>query len=151
MVTLILTPMLIFIPPTEVYVWKFINWQQSFSSCSVSLCSAPSRPPSNVAFIFTYRSKTQLKISWSPPPTWSWNGILTGYQVCYSDKARSSSPICFLTNNAQSSTFVINNLRPATKYFVTVAAGTSVGYGTKSADVSRITDGGKTQIWIPIC
>jgi hypothetical protein len=39
---------------------------------------------------------------------------------------------------------VIKNLRPATKYFVTVAAGTSGGYGPNSAEISKITSGGKT-------
>ena len=40
---------------------------------------------------------------------------------------------------------MIKNLRPGTKYFVTVAAGTSAGYGPKSTEVSEITrDEGKT-------
>ena len=72
------------------------------------------------------------------------NGELIGYRVCYSDKARSSNPSCILIKNAQSSTAVINNLQPATEYFVTVAAGTKAGYGPKSAEISNITDGGKT-------
>ena len=36
---------------------------------------------------------------------------------------------------------MIRKLRPTTTYFVTVAAGTSVGYGVKSAEITR--DGGK--------
>ena len=108
--------------------------------------SVPSSPPSNV--IFTHRSKTQLTISWRAPLKSSLNGKLTGYQVCYSDKAiilypKCSSPFDFWLN-AQSSSAVIKNLRPSTKYFVTVAAGTNAGYGTKSAEISKITNGGKT-------
>ena len=73
----------------------------------------------------------------------SGNGELTGYRVCYSDKASTSNPRCCRIN-AQYSTVVITNLRPATKYFVTVAAGTSVGFGPKSTEISAITNGGET-------
>ena len=118
------------------------------TSCYFSFYSAPSSPPSNV--VFTQRSKNQLTISWTAPPRDSWNGQRITYQVCSSYNARSRNPTCF-SENIQSSPAVIKNLRPGTKYFVTVAAGTSAGYGPKSAEVSEITrDGGKTPIYIYI-
>ncbi len=118
-----------------------------FTSCSFFLYSVPSTPPSSVPssppsnVAFTYRSKNQLKISWQAPHRNSWNSELTRYEVCYSDKGRTGS--CSV-KNAQSTTAAIKNLQPSTKYFVTVAAGTRAGYGPKSAEISKITNGSKT-------
>ncbi len=53
-----------------------------------------------------------------------------------------SNPSCF-SENASSFTAEIKNLRRATKYSVTVAAGTSAGYGPKSTEISKITNEGK--------
>ena len=118
------------------------------TSCYFSFCSAPSSPPSNV--VFTHRSKNQLTISWTAPPRDSWNGQRITYQVCSSYNTRSGNPTCS-SENIKSSTAVIKNLRPGTKYFVTVAAGTSAGYGPKSTEISQITrDAGKTPICISI-
>ena len=112
------------------------------------MCSVPSRAPSKV--VFTQLSKNQLTISWTAPPKYSWNGQRITYQVCYSYNARSRNPTCS-SENIQSSPAVINNLRPGRRYFVTVAAGTSAGYGPKSTEISEITrDGGKTPIGISI-
>jgi hypothetical protein len=93
-----------------------------------------------VAFI--KRSKSKLTVSWSAPAQKLRNGQLTGYNVCYSDKTRSSNPTCSL-KNPHSNTAQINNLRFATKYFLTVAARTTAGYGPKSMEISKITNGGK--------
>jgi hypothetical protein len=98
-----------------------------------------------VAFI--KRSKSKLTVSWRSPAQKLRNGQLTGYNVCYSDKSRSSNPICSPTN-AHSNTAKINNLRFATKYFVTVAARTTAGYGLKSMEISKITNGGKRRSYI---
>ncbi len=112
------------------------------------MCLVPTGAPSNV--VFTQRSKNQLTISWTAPPTNSWNGQRITYQVCSSYRARSRNPTCS-RENIQSSTAVIKNLRPGTRYFVTVAAGTSAGYGPKSTEISQITrDAGKTPICISI-
>ena len=112
------------------------------------MCLVPSRAPSKV--VFTQRSKNQLTISWTAPPRDSWNGQRITYQICYSYNARSRNPSCS-SEKIQSSTAVIKNLVPGTRYFVTVAAGTSAGYGPKSAKVSEITrDGGKTPIGLSI-
>ena len=112
------------------------------------MCSVPTRAPSNV--VFTQLSKNQLTISWTAPPTNSWNSQRITYQICYSYNARSRNPTCS-RENIQSSPAVIKNLRPGTRYFVTVAAGTSAGYGPKSTEISQITrDAGETPICISI-
>ena len=110
------------------------------TSSSFSLFSVPSGAPGSVAL--TTRSRNKLTVSWSAPSRNLRNGKLTGYRVCYSDKENSSNPSCF-QKNALSNTTVIEKLRPATKYFVTVAAATSAGYGPKSMEISKITNGGK--------
>ena len=131
------------------------------------LYSVPSGSPWNVTI--TKRSKNKLSVSWRAPDQSLQTDELTGYKVCYSDKARSSNsncsvcysdkvrsrnPSCFQEND-QSYTTVIKKLRPAIKYFVTVTAGTSGGYGRKSAEISKITNGGKTiirlNLWKQIC
>ena len=126
------------------------------TSCFFPLYSAPSGSPRYVTF--TKRSKQQLTVSWTAPDEKLWNGELTGYRICYSDKAGStgnpSCSVCYFDKakssntscspkNADSYTNQINNLRSATKYFVNVAAATSVGYGPKSVKISKITNGGK--------
>ena len=93
---------------------------------------------------FTTRSKEQLTVFWSAPSRNSQNGELTGYRVCYSDKENSSNPSCS-PKNAQAYYDIaqIRDLQPATKYFVTVAARTAAGYGPKSEEINKITNGGK--------
>ena len=44
--------------------------------------------------------------------------------------------------------YEITSLQPATKYFVTVSAGTSDGFGRKSVELSEMTYGGKRLIMI---
>ncbi|CAB4004016.1 receptor-type tyrosine- phosphatase epsilon-like, partial [Paramuricea clavata] len=100
--------------------------------------AVPSRFPSNVTF--TTRGKNNLTVSWRHLNKSLRNGILKGYIVCYSDKARSSYPSCS-HQNAYSNATVIDKLQPATKYFVTVAAGTIAGYGPRSSEISKITNG----------
>ena len=101
--------------------------------------AVPSSPPLNVTF--TSRQKNQLEVSWEPPPRHSWNSILIAYQVCYSEQANSSNQTCTL-KTPWSKSALIEKLQPATKYFVTVAAGTTAGFGKKSKEISKITNGG---------
>ena len=101
----------------------------------------PSGTPLNVTF--TYSGKRSLKLSWNAPHECLWNGKLTGYLVCHSDRAKAGNPKCSERINALKYTII--NLQPSTKYFVTVSVGTSVGFGPKSAEISKITDGGKNK------
>ncbi|XP_028399358.1 uncharacterized protein LOC114522809 [Dendronephthya gigantea] len=96
----------------------------------------PSGPPMNVTY--TFRSNYSLELSWMPPESDIRNGILTGYQVCYSSQTMSTSPKCTQTNTTLS--YTVDNLKPSTKYIVTVAAGTSVGFGNKSEKIIETTN-----------
>ena len=102
-----------------------------------SVIPVPSGPPQNVIFIS--RSQTSIEISWKAPVS-TRNNKLTAYEVCYS--TRNTFPECLLHNNTKTLSHAISNLRPSTKYFVTVSASTKFSHGEKSLNVSKITNGG---------
>ena len=106
------------------------------------LCIAsPSGPPLDVAIIS--RDKKWLILSWKLPEQRFRNGKILHNLVCRSTKSADTSPACINSVRLSRGIYHLLNLRPATKYFVTVAAGTSAGYGVKSAEISGITNGGK--------
>ena len=100
---------------------------------------APSGPPLVVAFVS--RTNNSLSVSWQAPDEDVRNGKLTGYQVCYSDQRNLKNPTCIATNTTL--LYTISNLQQTTKYFVTVSAGTSAGFGTKSPEINKTTNGGE--------
>ena len=104
---------------------------------------APSGPPLSVAFIS--RTKNSLSVSWQAPDEDVRNGKLMGYQVCYSNKA---NPTCIERNTTLTCT--IHNLQPATKYFVTISAVTGAGFGSKSPEIKKTTNGGKCLYFVHI-
>ena len=97
-----------------------------------------SGPPSNL--VFKSRSKTSLQVSWNAPEERLQSGEITGYNVCFHTK--DTAPKCLLPKSTKVLSHTLRNLRPSTKYYVTVAASTSVGYGEKSLEMSKITNGG---------
>ena len=99
---------------------------------------APDAPPLDVKFVAL--GKKSFSWSWKTPSQDSWNGKLTGYEVCLFKQESTSKPRCKTTSVMLSHT--INNLEPATKYFVTVSAATSVGFGPRSPRISKITNEG---------
>ncbi|CAB4044052.1 Down syndrome cell adhesion molecule 1 homolog, partial [Paramuricea clavata] len=101
--------------------------------------AAPSGPPSHVRF--TYWGKNRLDVSWNAPDTKFWNGVLTRYLLCYANQTRARRPRCRFIRSGTRLQGTIYNLQPTTKYFVTVSAGTKVGYGNKSLEISKITSG----------
>ena len=103
---------------------------------------APSGPPLDVAFIS--RTTESLSVSWRAPDEDVRNGKLTGYQVCYSDqRSRMLENLTCIERNKTALSHTINNLQQTTKYFVTVSAGTSAGFGTKSLEINKTTNGGE--------
>ncbi|XP_028402429.1 uncharacterized protein LOC114525365 [Dendronephthya gigantea] len=115
------------------------------SNCGADFClrievcgEVSSEPPQNV--IFKSRGTTSLGISWTAPVS-TRNDELTGYQVCFSTRDTLSLPKCLLHNNTKTLSFTITDLRPSTKYFVTVSAITKSCHGKKSLNVSKITNG----------
>ena len=104
--------------------------------------TVPTAPPLNVHFT---RSERKLTVSWNKPNTRRWSGITTRYKICHSTQERSSRPTCNETNRLSHE---ITSLQPSTKYFVSVSAGTSDGFGPKSAEISQITYGGMNLAWV---
>ena len=100
--------------------------------------TVPKAPPLNVRF--TTRGERKLVVTWNAPDTRRWSGTATRYEICHSTQQRASQPRCSETNRLQ---FEITSVQPATRYFVTVSAGTSVGFGPKSEEISIITYGGE--------
>ncbi len=96
------------------------------------------RPPMNVAL--KSRDKTSLQVSWNAPVESLQMGELTGYQVCF--YTRDNAGECLMLKSTKVLSLTIKNLRPSTKYYVTVAANTNAGYGKKSPEMSKITNGG---------
>ena len=99
--------------------------------------AVPTAPPLNVRF--TKRSERKLTVSWNKPDTRRWSGIATRYKICHSTQERDLQPTCNETNRLSCE---ITSLQPSTKYFVTVSAGTSLGFGPKSVEISLTTNGG---------
>ena len=99
-----------------------------------------SGPPLNVAF--NSRGKTSLQVSWKAPEENLQNVELTGYQVCF--YTRDTTAECLVLTSTKVLSLTLNNLRPSTKYFVTVSASTKAGYGEKSLEVGKITSGGNS-------
>ena len=95
---------------------------------------------------FTTRMKKKLVVSWNEPDKGRWNGTATRYKICYSTQQRASRPSCKETHGLSS--YEITSLQPATKYFVTVSAGTRDGFGPKSEEICVITYGGENLAWI---
>ncbi|XP_028402590.1 receptor-type tyrosine-protein phosphatase delta-like isoform X2 [Dendronephthya gigantea] len=100
--------------------------------------AVPSGPPRNVTN--QSRSENSLQISWKAPKKIFWNGELTGYQICYSTKEKDKRPKCLNMKSLSDLLYTIPNLQPLTKYFVTVSAGTRVGYGNKSLEINEMTN-----------
>jgi hypothetical protein len=86
------------------------------------------------------RDKNSLEVSWRAPDKYLQNDELTGYQVCF--YTRDTTPECLVLKSTNVLSLTLNNLRPSTKYFVSVSAITKAGNGEKSLEVSKITNGG---------
>ena len=91
---------------------------------------------------FNSRGKTSLQVSWKAPEENLQNVELTGYEVCF--YAKDTAAECLVLTSTKVLSLTLNNLKPSTKYFVTVSASTKAGYGEKSLEVSKITSGGNS-------
>ena len=103
--------------------------------------AVPTAPPGNVHF--KIRGSSKLVVSWNEPDKQVWSGQTTRYKICHSTQRRDLRPTCSETAGLS---YKITSLQPSTKYFVTVSAGTSDGFGRKSVEISKITYGGKSLV-----
>ena len=92
---------------------------------------------------FTARGERRLVVSWNEPDTRRWNGAATQYKLCYSTQQRASRPRCLQTNRLS---YEITSLQPFKRYFVTVSAGTTAGFGPKSVEIHEVTKEGMNPI-----
>ena len=100
--------------------------------------AVPTAPPWNVHF--KTRGSRKLVVSWNEPDKRVWSGQTTRYEICHSTQRRDLRPTCSVTDRLS---YEITSLQPSTRYFVTVSAGTSDGFGRKSVEISEMTYGGK--------
>ena len=91
------------------------------------------------------RTRNKLVVSWKKPNSQEWSGGVTRYKICHSIHEGASQPTC---SEEMGFSHEITSFKPATKYFVTVSAGTSDGFGPKSAEISRITYGGMSRVLV---
>ncbi|XP_028402427.1 uncharacterized protein LOC114525363 [Dendronephthya gigantea] len=127
---------------TQMNTDEFGNRTWSYWSEEFGAFTAPSGPPLNVTFIS--RSKSSLGISWKAPVESTRKSKLTGYRVCFF--TNDTSPECLILKSPKVFSLALKNLRPSTKYFVTVSASTEHGYGEKSPEVSKITNKGPVNL-----
>ena len=99
--------------------------------------AVPTAPPLNVRV--TRSGERKLLVSWNEPDRQIWSGKATRYKICYSTQQRASRSTCSETNRLS---YEITSLQPFKRYFVTVSAGTSDGFGPKSEEISQTTDEG---------
>ena len=89
--------------------------------------SIVSSPPLNVRTQDVTSSSTT--VSWEPPKYT--NGILLGYEVCYSSNGERPSVV----NVQNTTTCTLTDMKPWTMYSISVRAKTSAGFGEKSIPV----------------
>ena len=119
---------------TSIYI-EFVNVRHFL------FIAVPTAPPWNVHC--KTRSSRKLVVSWNEPDKQVWSGQTTRYKICHSTQRRASRPTCSVTDGLS---YKITSLQPSTKYFVTVSAGTSDGFGRKSAEISETTYGGMSLV-----
>lgn len=93
-------------------------------------------PPLDI--VLKSRGKTSLEVSWKAPN--GPNSELIGYKICF--RTKETSPECSELKGTKVLSITINDLQPSAMYFVTVSAGTEAGFGEKSLEVSKMTNGG---------
>lgn len=85
-------------------------------------------------------------MSWKPPPLFHRNGIITGYEVCFSRVKSSEHCDNIIRTTANSAG--LGFLSPATEYKVKVLARNNAGSSNYSEEYFQITNEGKCLIEI---
>ena len=73
-----------------------------------------------------------IRVTWAPPPTDQWNGVLAGYRVLYAESDGGSSDGNVASVPADDMSYTVRGLRAWTSYNVWVLAYTVVGDGPRS-------------------
>ena len=117
-----------------------------FSICTVSCCecifftTAPASPPTNVNA--TAQSPTSILVTWEDVLTINQNGIITGYQVEYSQSTFGNTTQNITVGDVRS--VLLIDLEEYVEYSIRVRASTTAGYGPYSeAIIERTLEDGK--------
>ena len=76
------------------------------------------------------KSDLSITVSWSPPNVALQNGRITHYKLLYttnSSQTENLRPTVFL--DAATFSYQLTNLSVNTRYYIMIAAGTSIGFG----------------------
>eukprot|EP00118_Oscarella_pearsei_P028655 m.2656 g.2656 ORF g.2656 m.2656 type:complete len:296 (+) comp8816_c0_seq1:264-1151(+) len=113
---------------------------------------APSSPPRNVK-VATLNVE-QIKVTWIPPTSDSWNGVLRGYWIRVKDNNVNTSKIFQFSTTALTGTVSARDLNTQHQFSVSVAAVT-VGAGVYSEPVPvptiEISEGDSSLVIIMCC
>ncbi len=86
---------------------------------------APSGAPENVTSESV--SSRSVEVRWNPPQAHHRNGPITAYNVTVIIQSTGTQQFTLLVSNSTS--LIVNSLRPCTTYDFTVIARNSIGYG----------------------
>ena len=78
----------------------------------------------------TADTATSIKVTWNPPDVALQNGRITGYKLLYTtDPSQREDLRPAVTTGATVLSYRLTNLQVNTRYFISIAASTSVGFG----------------------
>ena len=109
-----------------------------FHVCSFSVSLVPNAPPDNVQAVTS--SSTAILVTWDPVPEIDRNGIITQYEVEFSQSTfNETSTSNLTTTNGPQLMVELEGLEEYVEYSVRVRAYTSVGPGPFSVAVMNRT------------
>ncbi|XP_046857065.1 receptor-type tyrosine-protein phosphatase delta-like isoform X2 [Xenia sp. Carnegie-2017] len=95
----------------------------------------PDGPPLNVTVAVV--NSSSLSITWKPPDISKRNGKIINYTICITRWKNGTCSRNFTTTNQS---FIVNDLKPATTYYISVLASTIIGRGNYSENEIAITN-----------
>ncbi|KAL1129262.1 hypothetical protein AAG570_013791 [Ranatra chinensis] len=125
-------------PNTLYYIWLAARSQRGEGATTPPIHVrtkqyVPGAPPQNVTGEAV--GPTAVRVSWEPPPAERSNGRIVYYKLQAVEAGRSDSEASIIRLN-NSTSFVIDELKPWTEYRIWVLAGTSVGDGPSSYPIA---------------
>ena len=96
--------------------------------CLMIICTVvPEGPPLSVSVT---AHASSIGISWSPPDLALQNGPISSYRLLYTtNNSQQEDMRHSVTTNATTFSYLLTNLQSSTRYYISIAASTSIGYG----------------------
>ena len=102
------------------------------------ITAAPDGPP--IFVTTTAITVSTITVTWSPPDLALQNGRITSYKLLYTnDPSQSDDLRQSVTINANALRYQLTNLLVNTRYYIKIAAATSIGLGPYTNTFSAIT------------